>query len=165
MKKQYKIFTSLGLGFLLALGFASEAFAQRTVTGLVKDDMGVNVTGAMVAVKDSATATITGADGTFTLNNVPSGEVTLVATFLGMQTTEVTVSAATSRVTITMATESKMIDEVVVMGVSQTRRINVTGAVGTVGGSEIVSAPVANVTNALVGNAPGVTGLQTSGEP
>lgn len=164
MTKQYKIFSSLCLGLLLVCGFASAAYGQRSVTGLVQDDKGENVIGALVVIKDTNTATITGVDGSFTMT-IPSGTVTLVATHLSLETAETVVPAGQTHVVITMQSKTAMIDEVVVMGVSQTRRINVTGSVGTVGGSDIVSAPVANVTNALVGNAPGVTGLQASGEP
>ena len=45
------------------------------------------------------------------------------------------------------------------------KKVNVTGAISSVGGETLIATPVSNISNALIGNTPGVTGLQSSGEP
>jgi TonB-linked SusC/RagA family outer membrane protein len=154
----------LCLGLLLACGLTSAAYGQRTLPGTVTDENEERVIGAVGAVKGTDNAVITAVDGTFHLT-VPSTEVTLTVTHLGYISSEVTVPAGTTTVRITLQSQTEMIDEVVVMGMGKVRRINVTGAVGAVSGNELLSAPVPNVTNALVGNVPGITGLNASGEP
>ncbi len=163
MMKFNKI-SGLCLGLLLAFGLSSAAYGQRTVTGLVQDERGGKIIGAVVADKASGNATVTAADGSFRLT-VSSVEVVLNASYIGYEEGSVVVPAGENRTVITLTVKETMINEIVVMGMSQTRRINVTGAVGTISGDEIVGIPVANISNALVGNTPGITGLQSSGEP
>ncbi len=56
-------------------------------------------------------------------------------------------------------------DQVVVVGYGRQKLPTVTGSVSVVAGKDLAQTPVANVTNMLVGMAPGITGIQNSGEP
>jgi subtilisin family serine protease len=73
------------------------AAARRTVTGVVRDQLGAGVTGAAVSVPGTPVAPVTtGADGAFTLTDVPDGHYTLLAerdACLEEGTVEVTVDA------------------------------------------------------------------------
>lgn len=137
--------------------------AGITVTGVVRDTHGEALPGVAVYVKNGQNATITNIDGVYVLSKVSSDAV-VVFSFVGMQTQEIQVKGRT-KMDVTLIEATVDIEEVVVTAFAKQKRVNVTGAISTVSGKDIMAAPVANITNALVGNTPGVSGLQTSGEP
>jgi TonB-linked SusC/RagA family outer membrane protein len=135
-----------------------------TVKGVVTDKSGETLIGVSVSVKQTANlGTVTDLDGQYSLSNVPANAV-LVFSYVGMNTLEVNVSER-EEINVVMDEQSIGLDQVVVTAFATQKRINVTGAISTVSGKDIVSTPVANISNALIGNTPGVSGLQTSGEP
>ena len=129
-----------------------------TCTGVVKDATGETVIGASVVVKGSTNGTITGIDGDFSLSNVPKGSV-IVISFVGYQTQEVKWTGMP--LNIILSDDTKVLDEVVVVGYGTQKKVNVTGAVSMVGSDVIESRPVANVSQALQGAVPGLN-LSTS---
>ncbi len=132
------------------------------VTGTVTEESGETVIGANVMVKDLHTGTITDIDGNYSIS-VPE-DATLVFSSVGMETQEIRVSGrATINVVLKLA--SVGIEEVVVTAFATQKKVNVTGAISTVSGRDILAAPVANISNALVGVAPGVSAVQAGGEP
>ena len=154
-----------------ALVFAlsiSPGYAQNsrplTVSGIVTDKSGETLIGVSVSVKEEKTlGTVTDMNGRYTLSNVPVN-ATLVFSYIGMNTSEVSVGGRET-VDVVLSEESVGLEQVIVTAFATQKRVNVTGAISTLSGKEIVAAPVANISNALVGNTPGVSGLQTSGEP
>ncbi len=66
---------------------APPAPAERTVTGLVKDDAGQAVVGATVTVKGTQLSAVTDADGLFVIQKAPAGDIELVADAEGRQAT------------------------------------------------------------------------------
>src|SRR5215207_8019105 len=65
-------------------------FAQKQITGTVTDEKQVPLAGATIAVKGTKVATVTDASGKFNLN-VPANGKTLVVSFIGMHSQEVSV--------------------------------------------------------------------------
>src|SRR5690606_26960719 len=57
------------------------------------------------------------------------------------------------------------LDEVVVVGYGEQKRVNLTGSVSTLSNEEITRVPVMNTTTALAGKLPGLIAVQPSGEP
>ena len=129
-----------------------------TCTGVVKDATGETIIGASVVVKGSTNGTITGIDGDFSLSNVPKGS-TIVISFVGYQTQEIKWTGVP--LNIILSDDTKVLDEVVVVGYGTQKKVNVTGAVSMVGSDVIESRPVANVSQALQGAVPGLN-LSTS---
>ena len=74
--------------FLITVSFG--AYAQKTVSGVVKDDGGAPLPGVSVIIKGTSTGTATGIDGDFSIPNVPD-DATLVFSFIGFETQEVVV--------------------------------------------------------------------------
>ena len=162
MTKSLKLFLLSGIMLLCGV-IASPLYGQsRTVSGVVQDDNGEPLYGAFVVEKGSTNGTSTDFDGKFTLT-VPSGAV-LEIQFIGFKTQEIPVSSQ-SMILVQMETDANLMEEVVVTAFATQKKINVTGAISAVNGNDLVAAPVANISNALLGNTPGVSGLQTSGEP
>ena len=66
---------------------------------------------------------------------------------------------------VTLATDNALLDEVVVVGYGQQKKVNLTGAVSNVDLEKTLSArPEQDVTKALQGAVPGLTVLTTSGD-
>ena len=152
--------------FLVVIGgLTSSLNAQnRTVSGVVKDDRGEALMGAFVVQEGTSNGVSTDLDGRYTIT-LPDESVNLQFQFIGYVTKTVTVPANQHVLDVVLATDSNLMDEVVVTAFATQKKINVTGAISSVNGSDILSTPVANISNALLGNTPGVSGLQTSGEP
>ena len=152
--------------FLVVIGgLTSSLNAQnRTVSGVVKDDRGEALMGAFVVQEGTSNGVSTDLDGRYTIT-LPDKSVNLQFQFIGYVTKTVTVPANQHVLDVVLATDANLMDEVVVTAFATQKKINVTGAISSVNGSDILSTPVANISNALLGNTPGVSGLQTSGEP
>ena len=144
------------------VAFELQAQTQK-VTGSVRDNAGEPVIGASVVQKGtSSNGAITDVDGNFSLN-VP-GNATLVVSSLGYTTREINVNNQ-KQLSIQLNEESKALDEVVVVGYGTQKKVTVTGAISTVGGSQVVKTVNENVQNMLTGKAPGVRVVQTTAEP
>ena len=152
---------SVLLGLLPAPLRAQEA---RTVEGTVTDERGEPLLGAFVVQQGTSNGVSTDLDGHYAIR-VPAGEAVLEFQFIGYATRAITVAPTQARLDVQMEQDVNMMDEVVVTAFATQKKINVTGAITSVNGSDIVSTPVSNISNALIGNTPGVSGLQTSGEP
>jgi TonB-dependent starch-binding outer membrane protein SusC len=136
----------------------------QEIKGQVTDDKGTPLQGASIVVKGTTTGTNTDANGNFTLN-VPEGKTILVISSVGYQTQEINVAGKTS-VTVAMAPGGNgQLGEIVVVGYGTQKKVTVTGAVTQVKGAELAKSPSVNLSNALAGRLPGVTAIQSSGEP
>lgn len=142
---------------------SGQAFAQNLrVTGKVVDENGEGVIGAGVVLQGTTNGTITDVDGNYELPSVPQG-ATLEFSCVGYKT--MTVQVTGNRLDVTMAPDSRLIDESVVVAYGQQNKVTITGSVAAVGGEALLKSPVANVANALQGNLPGVSAVQASGMP
>ncbi|MEI7757997.1 MAG: TonB-dependent receptor [Bacteroidota bacterium] len=133
------------------------------VTGRVTDSQGLELPGVSVSIKGTTQGTITDASGRYRLNAVNSGAM-LQFSFIGMEKQEKKVGN-NNVINVTLIESASSLNEVVVLGFGTQKKVNVTGSVSTVAGAELLKAPVANITNALVGTVTGVSGLQAGGEP
>ncbi|GAA4444768.1 TonB-dependent receptor [Ravibacter arvi] len=140
---------------------AKIAFMDREVRGVVKDETGVGLPGVSVVIKGTQQGTITGSDGDYQLN-VPDGTATLVFSFVGFVTKEIVVANQT-RVDVSLTVDNKSLEEVVVVGYGEQKKVNLTGAVATVGSEVIQSRPVGNLGQALQGTIANLNVSQSSG--
>ncbi|QNF34503.1 TonB-dependent receptor [Adhaeribacter swui] len=153
------------LGVLHLLFFTlTSAWAQGLqVTGKVSSNTGESLPGVTVLVKGTSTGTATDANGGFSLN-VPNGNGTLVVSFIGYITQEVAINNKTN-INVTLAPDTKALEEVVVVGYGSQLKKEVTGAVQTVTAKEIKDVPVSQVTQKLQGRLAGVQITQATGKP
>ena len=150
-----------GLVAILLL-ISGQIFAQNlNVHGKVLDENGEGLIGAGVVIQGTTQGTITDVDGSYQLS-VPQG-ATLEFSCVGYKAQLVQVTGP--NLTVTLAPDSKLIDESVVVAYGSQNKVTITGAVTAVGGDALMKSPVPNVANALQGNLPGVTAVQPSGMP
>lgn len=148
-----------------ALFFVIQAVAQeKTVTGKVTSaDDGQPIPGATIRVKGASTATQTNNNGIYTIK-ANAGDVLQFA-YLGMLTKEQTVGTSNS-INISLTTDSKSLNEVVVTALGQ--KVN-KRSLGTsqqdVKGEDIAQTQRENFVNALQGRVAGVEVTSTSGVP
>lgn len=132
------------------------------VTGKVSSSQGEPVPGVTILVKGSNNGTISNADGTFNLSNVPANGV-LVFSFIGLKTTEVPVNGQLN-LNVVMDDETVGLEEVVAIGYGTMKKKDLTGAVSSVKADDIVISPTNNVMEALQGKIAGMDIMKTSGQ-
>ncbi|WP_246101678.1 SusC/RagA family TonB-linked outer membrane protein [Pedobacter westerhofensis] len=138
------------------------AAADVIVKGTVTDARGQALPGVSVKLKNTPIAISTDAAGKFSLKVPENG--TLVFSFMGFVTQEVAVGGQ-SVINVKLMENSQALSEIVVVGYGTQKKAVVSGAVTAVKGSELAKTPTANLSNSLAGRLPGVTAVQTSGEP
>jgi len=148
-----------------AVNFVAAApfWADREVKGRIMDDKGAPLANVTVLVKGTTIGASSLEDGTFSVH-VPDGKTTLVISSVGYQTQEVDIKN-TSSVSVTLASGTGKLDDVVVVGYATQKKVTVTGAVASVKGTELQKSPAINLSNSLAGRLPGVTAINSSGEP
>ena len=119
--------------------------------------------GVNVVIQGTVTGTITDANGSYSIN-VPGPASVLTFSFLGYISQSITVGNQ-SVVNVSFVEEVTALEEVVVVGYGTQAKINLTGSVGAVRGSEITKRPVPNVQNLLAGKVSGLQVVQRGGEP
>lgn len=157
--KRRKVFCLL---VLLHLSFVG-AFAQITVSGIVRDSKGVGLPGVTVAVKGSTGGTSTDEKGSFSIR-VPDQKARLQFSHLGMRSLELPVNK-TGQMSVTLEEDASKMNEVVVIGYGSQSRQLLTTAVAKVDNKALESVPLTNVGEALQGAVPGLLVQNTSGEP
>jgi TonB-linked SusC/RagA family outer membrane protein len=135
----------------------------HAVSGTVKDDTNNPLPGVNVVVKGTTNGTTTDSDGKFALE-VPNGDEVLIFSFIGYATQEVAISNRTS-IDVSLASDLNTLDEVVVVGYGEQKRVNLLGSVAEVKPEEVQDFPVANLGTALVNRVPGVSVSTASGKP
>lgn len=142
------------LALLLVL-IPVDMFAQRTisVSGVVIDENNEPIIGAAVQVKNTDTGVITDIDGRYVIN--VSDNAVLCFSYVGLKTVEEKVNGRRT-IDVTMMTDAKMIDEVVVVGYGTQRRGSLTGAVSGVKGRDLIKTKSENPQNMLTGRIPGL---------
>ncbi|HEV8282671.1 MAG TPA: TonB-dependent receptor [Chitinophagaceae bacterium] len=151
--------------FLATILFSLFSYAQnRTVTGKVidpKDKTGL--AGVTVQIKGTTTGTVTDLNGNFRIT-VPSTESTLIFSYSGLGTQEITVGNQTS-INVELSDKTTSMQEVVIIGYGSQRKSDLTGAVGSVKASQLQERPSASLNQALAGRVAGVQVNTNSGRP
>ncbi|MBO4673613.1 MAG: SusC/RagA family TonB-linked outer membrane protein [Bacteroidaceae bacterium] len=141
----------------------SMAFAQKTVTGKVVDDLGEPVVGASVLVKGTTIGSATDLEGNFNIKNVPNSATTLMVSYIGMKTKEVTIKP---NLKIILESDSKALNDVIVTAMGIKRSVKALGYSATqVKADEIIEARTNDIMSGLAGKIAGVQISTTSTDP
>ncbi|MFT5646359.1 MAG: TonB-linked SusC/RagA family outer membrane protein [Aureispira sp.] len=148
--------------FLVVAILSGGIMNAQTVTGIVSDNSGP-VPQVNVIIKGADTATITDFDGKYTLNNV-SPKAVLVFSYLGYIKKEITVNGM-STINVSLAQDSQLLDEVILVGYSSAKKSSLSSAVATVDVDDLAKTKVPDVAQALQGQVAGVFVAANTGAP
>ncbi len=149
--------------FSLALLTGAVLSAQTgKVTGTVLDENGEPLMGAGVVIKGTSNGTLTGVDGDFSLD-VPQG-ATLTVSFIGYLDGEI-VPGTRTHVEIQLEPDTKLLDEVVVIGYGTVKRKDLTGSVASARGEDIEARQTTTLSTALQGSMSGVMVTRDNSAP
>ncbi|MFI5157971.1 MAG: SusC/RagA family TonB-linked outer membrane protein [Sphingobacteriales bacterium] len=141
---------------------ASPKATDITVTGKVTDATGAPLPGATIGIKQGRSLTVTDQNGVFKVT-VPDN-ATLVVSFIGFQSQEISVAGRTN-ITIVLKDDNSNLNEVVVVGYGTQRKKDLTGAVSLISSKDINALPVGGVEQIMQGKAAGVSITQNTGAP
>jgi TonB-dependent starch-binding outer membrane protein SusC len=145
------------------------AQAGGTVTGRVTGPAGEPVPNAQVTIVGTTRGVLTSPEGTFSLTNVPAGQLQVRAQSIGYRpvTQAVTLAAGGSvTVNLTLATAVIGLDEIVVTGRGTgTARREIGTSVATINAQALEAAPVSSMADLLQSRSPGVAIMPSGGQP
>jgi len=134
----------------------------RNYTGTVTDAKGEPIIGASVVEKGTNNGIATDSEGKFNLSVRPGA--VLVFSYLGYITKEVS-AGAQNTIQVSLSEDTRMIDEVVVIGYGAQKKANLTGSVGYIDSKQIENRAVYTLTQALQGKVAGLNISSSSGMP
>ena len=153
-----------GLSMMLFVLFSvTVAMAQVLVRGTVVDQTGESVIGASIQVKGTTQGTITDIDGKFSLG-VPNKKSIIVISFIGYATKELQVDTS-KPMSIVLEEDTKVLDEVVVVGYQEVKKSDLTGAVAKVDMDNLLNTPSSSFDQTLGGRIAGVNVSSGEGTP
>lgn len=166
MRKNYKLTGRLWLCLLLNCllwhSFAVSA-AAAPVRGRVTSEKNEPLIGVNVIIKGTSTGTSTDAEGRFSLN-APDGGGTLIFSFIGYVSKEIEIGNQ-SEIHVQLAADTKILNEVVVVGYGTQRKSDVTGSLTSISADQFKEQPVNRLDQILQGRASGVQVTNASGSP
>ena len=139
------------------------AWAQsKVVTGVVTDDTNQPLPGVAVVVTGTTIGTVTDFDGKYSLNVGDAKKLTF--SFIGFTSQTVDISGR-STINTKMQSDSKELDDVVVVGYGTMKKSDLSGSSVSVGEDALKGSVITNLDQSLQGRAAGVTSVSTSGAP
>jgi TonB-dependent starch-binding outer membrane protein SusC len=136
---------------------------DQKITGQITEESGAGIPGVSISIKGGKTGTTTDSKGNFSLN-VPDGKAVLLISSVGFVSQEVPVNGR-SVINLKLVADLTSLDEVVVVGYGTQRKVDLTGAVGSVISKDITSRPYTNPDQILAGRVSGVHIANRSGDP
>ncbi|MFC7523698.1 TonB-dependent receptor [Parapedobacter sp. GCM10030251] len=135
---------------------------QRTITGTVRSETNEPLEGVTIQ-NGGQIIGVSDAQGNFRVQ-LMGDDQRLIFTIVGYQRREVQVGQS-STLEVQLRPAISDIDEVVVVGYGQQKKVNLTGAVSTISGEEFEERPVTQLTQALQGSIPNLNVVFGSGQP
>jgi TonB-linked SusC/RagA family outer membrane protein len=141
----------------------SAAQQERTITGVVTDENGDPLVGAIVMVEGTNIAATTDIDGKYSISQVPDG-ATLVFSYIGYIKQEIKIGNG-NNYPVRLQEDIRILDEVVVVGYGTQKRETLTGAIASINSNELMTTKTDNLLTNMAGKMPGLLIRQQTGEP
>ena len=155
------------LQFILMLLFLVSCWTtfgqEKTVSGIVTDEGNLPLPGVTVIVKGTSNGTTTDFDGNYTIN-LSNAQNILVFSYIGFKTQEVNVGNQ-STINVALETDLVGLDEIVIVGYGAMKKSDLTGAVASVSGDDLLKVASNRPVEAIQGRVSGVSITKTSGRP
>jgi len=148
-----------------AAGSTLQQDSKRQISGVVTDKTGGPVVGASVMIPKSTIGIMTDVDGRYFLE-VPSGTTTIEVSCIGYKSQVITLGSG-DQYNISLADDTEMLEETVVIGYGVQKKVNMTGSVSAIDFQTVAakSRPITNAAQALTNATPGLQVMQSSGQP
>ena len=121
--------------------------------------------GVTIMQEGTSNGVVTDIDGNYTIEIKGASKATLAYSYVGCVTQKHVVKAQTNTLNITLASDSKMMDEVVVVAYGVRKKGTIAGSVSAVKSEKIENVPAASFDQALQGQSTGLQVISSSGEP
>ena len=121
--------------------------------------------GVSILQEGSTNGVVTDVDGNYSLEIKGTARATLLFSYIGMQSQKHEVSAKTGTLSVRLAPDAALIDEVVVVAYGVRKKGTIAGSVSTVKSEKMENVPAAGFDQALQGQTPGLSVISNSGEP
>ena len=174
------MYLRLFLTFMIVLGIGSGgAFAQNkqsasaskpvsnsliTVSGTVVDQADEPLIGVTVKINGTSLGTSTDFDGNFTIANVPSDAI-VAFSYIGMVPQEIAAKNAQALARVVLHDNNQQLSELVVVGYGVVKKRDLSTAISQIKADDIANQPNSDFRQSMAGKMPGVTVMQTSGDP
>ncbi|MCY4216704.1 MAG: TonB-dependent receptor [Flavobacteriaceae bacterium] len=148
--------------FIILTCWIGHAQQTNAVSGTVSDDQGLPLMGVSVIEVGTNNGTVTGFDGTYTID--VQNEAFLSFSYLGFVSQEYEILSSQT-INVALQPDQSALEEVVVIGYGSVRRKDLTGSVGTADLEDINTAPVGSIDGALGGRVAGLLITSSQGRP
>lgn len=135
--------------------------SERAVSGKVTDETGETLPGVSIVVKGTQNGTLTNEKGLYSLS-LPDKEVTLIFSYMGYQNKEIS-TGNRSVIDIVLEKDTKLLQEVVVVGYGTVKKSDLTGSVARLNAETFKNQSVTQLTEMLSGTIAGFASNQNSG--
>ncbi|MBA7516511.1 TonB-dependent receptor P3 [subsurface metagenome] len=149
-----KIYKLISIVFVFLFSTLLVFSQEIQLRGIITDENNIPLPGANILIKGTHSGTITDMDGNYTIT-VPSSESSLIFSFLGYFTKEITVGTQI-QIDVQLVPDIASLEEIVVIGYGTSKAKDLTAPIATVHADEIVSQVTANPAQALQGKVAGV---------
>lgn len=149
----------------MALIFSCQLFAQNQLTGTVLDGSGGKepLIGASVIVKGTSSGGITDINGHFSIK-VPNGKTQIVVSSVGYKSQTINISGR-NNIRVVMFEDSKIMDEVVVVGYGTMKKRDLSGAMSQIKSEDLMKGGALDLAHGMQGKIAGVSVQQSDGAP
>ena len=121
--------------------------------------------GVTIKQEGTSNGVVTDVDGNYIIEIKGASKATLAYSYVGCLTQKHVVKEQTNTLNITLAPDSKMMDEVVVVAYGVRKKGTIAGSVSAVKAEKIENVPAASFDQALQGQSTGLQVIASSGEP
>ena len=136
----------------------------KKITGKVVDTNGEPLIGVTIALKGSNRGTVSDVNGNFSLNGEEGKLNVLNISYIGYKDQQVKVEDGKTLI-ITLEEDTKVLEEVVVVGYGTQKKINLTGAVAVVDDKQVIGRSADNLSKLLQGAVPNMNVTVSNGRP
>lgn len=152
--------------FLLALCMSSQIMAQQDkLTGVVTDaNDGSPLIGVSVMIKGGSQGSITDVDGKYSLD-IANKNAILIFSYVGYIQQEINVKPNQKVLDVVLEDDTKLLNEIVVIGYGAVKKSDLTGAVGSLKSEDLMKTNPTSLNQGLQGRIAGVQVNQNDGAP
>ena len=151
---------------LVIISFSVSAQVQRISGKVIDDSTGIGLPNVSVMVSGTTKGTTTAADGVFVLTFTPDGKKhNLLVSNSSYITVSQPLTATTEGLTVRLKTNSKQLEDVVVIGYQTVKRRDLLASVSSVGSKELHDIPLNSAEESLAGRLAGVQVTGAEGSP